>query len=35
MAAILIRAFEVFGVHAKRERDKVGRAEIISENPWH
>ena len=33
MAAILIRTFEVLGMHTKCERDKVGRAEIISGNP--
>jgi len=33
MAAIPIRTFEVLGMHAKCERDKVGRAEIISGNP--
>lgn len=33
MAAIPIRAFEVLGMHTKSERDKVGRAEIISGNP--
>ena len=33
MAAILIRTFEVLGMHTKCERDKVGRAEIISGSP--
>jgi len=33
MAAIPIRAFEVFGMPSESERDKVGRAEIISGNP--
>ena len=35
VAAIPTRTFEVFGMHAMCERDKVGRAEIISENPLH